>query len=62
MQPMDQNGMGEGYEKTKPWHPLYNIICFSIFGYLYLMGLEQPTIQNAIYGLEYVLYLMFLDG
>ena len=18
-------GMGEGYEKTKPWHPLYNI-------------------------------------
>ena len=21
-------GMGEGYEKTKPWHPLYNIILF----------------------------------
>ncbi len=20
----DSPGMGEGYEKTKPWHPLYN--------------------------------------
>ena len=26
MKPMDENGMGEGYEKTKPWHPLYNIV------------------------------------
>ena len=32
MSPMDKNSMGEGYEKTKPWHPLYNIILFSIFG------------------------------
>jgi len=24
----DKKGMGEGYEKTKPWHPLYNIILF----------------------------------
>lgn len=28
MKPMDENSMGEGYEKTKPWHPLYNIILF----------------------------------
>ena len=27
-------GMGEGYEKTKPWHPLYNIILFPIFGWI----------------------------
>ena len=25
----DSPGMGEGYEKTKPWHPLYNIIIFA---------------------------------
>ena len=34
MKPMDENGMGEGYEKTKPWHPLYNIILFSLFGWV----------------------------
>ena len=34
MKPMDENGMGEGYEATKPWHPLYNIILFTIFGFL----------------------------
>lgn len=48
MKPMDENGMGEGYERTKPWHPLYNIICFTIFGFLYSNGLEQPTMQNAV--------------
>jgi len=36
MKPMDENGMGEGYEKTKPWHPLYNIILFSIFGWIFV--------------------------
>ena len=30
MKPMDEHSMGEGYEKTKPWHPLYNIVLFSI--------------------------------
>jgi hypothetical protein len=34
MKPMDKDGMGEGYEKTKPWHPLYNIILFSLFGWV----------------------------
>ena len=38
MKPMDENGMGEGYERTKPWHPLYNIICFTIFGFLYSLS------------------------
>ena len=31
MSPMDENSMVEGYEKTKPWHPLYNIIIFNLF-------------------------------
>ncbi len=41
-------GMGEGYEKTKPWHPLYNIIIFPIFGYLYLKGINDVTITYAL--------------
>ena len=41
-------GMGEGYEKTKPWHPLYNIIIFPIFGFIYMNGLSNPTINEAI--------------
>lgn len=49
MKPMDQNSMGEGYEKTKPWHPLYNIVLFSLFGWLYMQGLDTPTLQDAIF-------------
>ena len=41
-------GLGEGYEKTKPWHPLYNIIIFPIFGFLYMNGLANPTITEAL--------------
>ncbi len=41
-------GMGEGYEKTKPWHPLYNIIIFPIFGWLYMRGLSNPSLQEAL--------------
>lgn len=43
----DGPGMGEGYEKTKPWHPLYNIIVFPLFAYLYLNGLEAITFANV---------------
>ena len=49
MKPMDQNSMGEGYEKTKPWHPLYNIVLYSLFGWLYMQGLDTPTFQDAIF-------------
>lgn len=49
MKPMDQNSMGEGYKKTKPWHPLYNIVLFSLFGWLYMQGLDTPTLQDAIF-------------
>ena len=44
----DGPGMGEGYEKTKPWHPLYNIVIFSLFGWLYMRGLDTPTITDAL--------------
>lgn len=44
----DSKGMGEGYEKTKPWHPLYNLIVFPIFSYLYFNGLEVLTLSNVI--------------
>ena len=40
--------LGEGYEKTRAWHPLYNIIIFPIFGFLYLNGLNNPTMNEAI--------------
>lgn len=48
MKPMDATSMGEGYERTKPWHPLYNIILFSVFGWLYLRGLAAPTLTEAL--------------
>lgn len=48
MNPMDENGMGEGYEKTKPWHPLYNIIFFSIFGWFYMNNLSVPSLLEAL--------------
>ena len=44
----DSKGMGEGYEKTKPWHPLYNLIVFPIFSYLFFNGLEVLTLSNVI--------------
>ena len=47
MKPMDKESMGEGYEKTKPWHPLYNIVIFTVFGLIYMNGLSNPTIVEA---------------
>ena len=41
-------GMGEGYEKTKPWHPLYNIILFSLCGWIYMSSLTTPTLSEAL--------------
>lgn len=41
-------GMGEGYEKTKPWHPLYNIILFSLFGFIYINSILVPTLSAAL--------------
>ena len=44
----DSPGMGEGYEKQTIVHPLYNIIIFPIFAYLYFNGLETITLSNVI--------------
>jgi hypothetical protein len=48
MKPMDKDGMGEAYEKTKPWHPLYNIILFSLFGFLFMRGFPTAGISDAL--------------
>ena len=48
MTPMDGTSMGEGYEKTKPWHPLYNIILFGLFGWLYMRGVADPSLYDAL--------------
>lgn len=47
MKPMDDKSMGEGYEKTKPWHPLYNLIIFPIFAFIYLSHAEPITLANV---------------
>ena len=44
----ESEGMGEGYEKTKPWHPLYNIIVFPIFAFVYFRGLHAVSLQMAV--------------
>ena len=55
--------MGEGYEKTKPWHPLYNIVVFTLFGYLYRNGLESPSMQEAfLTGLIWAALCVVFDG
>ncbi len=62
MKPMDSNSMGEGYEKTKPFHPLYNIIIFPVFAYLYLKTLTAPTITDAaLTGLLWVSITIIFD-
>ena len=47
MKSMDKESMGEGYEKTKPWHPLYNIVIFTVFGFIYMNRLSNPAIAEA---------------
>lgn len=41
-------GLGEGYEATKPWHPLYNIILFTLFGFIYMKCVKNPTLKKAV--------------
>jgi hypothetical protein len=48
MKPMDGRSMGEGYEKTKPFHPVYNIVIFPICAFLYLKTLSAPTFTDAV--------------
>lgn len=48
MSPMDEYSMGDGYEKTKKFHPLYNILIFPIFAYIYLNGTNIGDFNNVI--------------
>lgn len=41
-------GLGEAYNKTKPWHPLYNLIILPIFAHLYFKGLDTVTLSNVM--------------
>lgn len=47
MKPKDEDSMGEAYEKTKPWHPLYNLTVFTAFGCLYMANLPCPYVCEA---------------
>ena len=48
MKPMDDRSMGEGYEKTKPFHPLYNLLIFPVCARFYLLHLSSPTLSDAL--------------
>lgn len=41
-------GMGEAYERTKPFHPLYNLIIFPLFAWLYFMSLKDAAIRDLV--------------
>lgn len=43
----DSPGMGEAYERTKPFHPLYNIIIFPIFAWLYFLSVSSLTLETV---------------
>ena len=58
----ESEGLGEAYEKTKPWHPLYNIIIFPIFGWIYMSGLIEATLTTAaIAGLVWAIASIIID-
>lgn len=39
----------ESYAKTMPFHPLYNIVIFTIAAILYLKGINDLTFLDALY-------------
>lgn len=43
----DSPGMGEAYEKTKPFHPLYNLTIFPLFAWLYFLTVGNLTLESA---------------
>jgi hypothetical protein len=51
------------YAKTVPFHPLYNIIIWPIFAYLYLHGLSGANIwtEALILGVSWALITIVLD-
>ena len=60
----ESEGMGEGYEKTKPWHVLYNIVVFPIFAWIYFSGCSAVSLQTVfmtsfVWGTVTVLFDLF---
>lgn len=45
----DSPGMGEAYEKTKPFHVLYNLIVFPLFAIIYFSSLTPATFIDAVW-------------
>lgn len=45
----DSPGMGDAYEKTKPFHPLYNLIIFPVFAGLFLNTLSSLDLGTVIF-------------
>lgn len=41
-------GMGEAYEKIKPFHPLYNLIIFPLFAWLFFLTVSNLTLETAV--------------
>lgn len=41
-------GMGEAYEKTKPFHPLYNLLVFPLFAWFYLFSIDNISLGIAL--------------
>lgn len=48
MKPMDREGLGEGYRKTKPWNVLCALGVFTLFGYVHLDNILNPTLVDAV--------------
>ncbi len=58
----DSPGMGEAYERTKPWHPLYNIIIFPICAWLYFLNVGEVDFTLAVWtGLFWGTLTLVLD-
>lgn len=44
----DGPGMGEGYRRTKPWHPLYNLLVFPLAAWVCLRGSGAASWGEAV--------------
>lgn len=40
--------MVEWHKRTKQWHNIYNLVIFSIFGFLYVNGLPELSFAEAM--------------
>lgn len=55
-------GMGEAYEKTKPFHPLYNLLVFPIFAWLYFLSINNLSLGVALLvGLVWLSFTIVID-